>query len=149
MYLTQQTDYALRVLIYTAVNNEDLVNIATIASAYDISKSHLMKVVTALVKGGFLTSIRGKGGGLKLATLPENIGVGNVVRLIEPLNMVECFGENNNCVITAECRLAMILHGSVKAFLTHLDQYTLADLLNKPTHDILHVPRIPINKEKS
>ena len=73
MYLTQQTDYALRVLIYAAVNDQSLVNIGTIAETYNISKSHLMKVVTALVKGGFLTSIRGKGGGLKLAQPPEKI----------------------------------------------------------------------------
>ena len=75
MYLTQHTDYGLRVLIYTAINDDALVNISTIAETYNISKSHLMKVVTALVKGGFLTSVRGKGGGLKLAEPPEKISV--------------------------------------------------------------------------
>ena len=84
MYLTQHTDYGLRVLIYTAINDDALVNISTIAETYNISKSHLMKVVTALVKGGFLTSIRGKGGGLKLAKPPEEIRVGMVVRVTEP-----------------------------------------------------------------
>ena len=93
MYLTQQTDYALRVLIYAAVNDKSLVNIATIAETYNISKSHLMKVVTALVKGGFLTSIRGKGGGLKLAQPPEKIRVGTVVRVTEPLLHAGGFGE--------------------------------------------------------
>ena len=73
MYLTQHTDYAMRVLIYTAINDDALVNISTIADTYGISKSHLMKVVTALVKGGFLASVRGKGGGLRLARAPENI----------------------------------------------------------------------------
>lgn len=70
MYLTQYTDYALRVLIYTAVNSEKLVNISTIAETYGISKSHLMKVVTALVKAGFGKRARqrrrlavGQGGG--------------------------------------------------------------------------------------
>lgn len=148
MYLTQQTDYALRVLIYAAVNDDGLVNIATIAQVYDISKSHLMKVVTALVKGGFLQSIRGKGGGLKLAQPPEKIRVGAVVRLMEPMQIVECFGPNNQCAITAHCRLADILHGSVKAFLNYLDGFTLSDLINKPTHDILYVPNIPILLEK-
>ena len=85
MYLTQQTDYAMRVLIYAAVNDGVLVNIGTIAEAYKISKSHLMKVVTALVKGGFLISVRGKGGGLRLAKSAEEIRVGDVVRLIEPM----------------------------------------------------------------
>lgn len=144
MYLTQQTDYALRVLIYTAVNNNDLVNIATIADTYHISKSHLMKVATALVKGGFLTSVRGKGGGLKLAVTPDKIRIGAVVRVMEPLQIAECFGDKNECIITPNCRLADILLGGVKAFLNHLDSFTLADLINKPTHDILYTPHIPI-----
>ena len=103
-----------------------------------------MKVVTTLVKGGFLSSVRGKGGGLRLARSPEEIRVGSVVRLIEPLHIVECFGEKNECIITCNCRLAEILHGSVKAFLSHLDGFTLADLLNKSTHDVLCVPKIQI-----
>ena len=70
MYLTQHTDYGLRVLVYTAINDDTLVNIGTIAETYNISKSHLMKVVTSLVKGGFLVSVRGKGGGLRLADDP-------------------------------------------------------------------------------
>ena len=148
MYLTQQTDYALRVLIYAAINDEGLVNIAAIAQAYDISKSHLMKVVTILVKGGFLTSIRGKGGGLKLARTPEKIQIGAVVRLTEPLEIVECFGENNQCVIALNCRLAEILHGGIKAFLAHLDGYTLADLLNPSTHKVLYMPSIRIMLEE-
>ncbi|XXQ67447.1 RrF2 family transcriptional regulator [Neisseriaceae bacterium B1] len=148
MYLTQQTDYALRVLIYAAVNDDDLVNIATIAEAYNISKSHLMKVVTALVKGGFLQSVRGKGGGLKLAQPPEKIRIGAVVRLMEPMQIVECFGENNQCVITYNCRLADVLRGGVKAFLNHLDGFTLSDLLNKQTHDILYKMDIPIVSKK-
>ena len=87
MYLTQHTDYGLRVLIYAAVNDDSLVNIGTIAEAYNISKSHLMKVVTALVKGGFLTSTRGKGGGLRLADTPDKINVGAVVRHLEPMQI--------------------------------------------------------------
>ena len=138
MHLTQQTDYALRVLIYTAINNEGLVNIAEIAKTYDISKSHLMKVVAALVKGGFLHSVRGKGGGLRLGKEPEQIRVGDVVRLTEPMVIAECFGENNECIISPHCRLANILNSGLKLFLTHLDNYTLADLLNAGTQKILY-----------
>ncbi|MCC9396369.1 Rrf2 family transcriptional regulator, partial [Enterobacter hormaechei subsp. steigerwaltii] len=93
--MTQHTDYGLRVLIYTAINDDALVNISTIAVTYGISKSHLMKVVTALVKGGFLHSVRGKGGGLRLAAPPDRINIGSVVRHLEPMQLVECMGENN------------------------------------------------------
>jgi len=105
MYLTQHTDYGLRVLVYTAINDDTLVNIGTIAETYNISKSHLMKVVTSLVKGGFLVSVRGKGGGLRLADDPEKINIGAVVRHLEPMQVVECMGDNNECLITPSCRL--------------------------------------------
>ncbi len=150
MYLTQQTDYALRVLIFAAINDDSLVNIATIADAYQISKSHLMKVVTALVKGGFLHSVRGKGGGLRLARPAVEICVGAVVRHMEHLTVVECFGENNQCILTPCCRLMDILHGGMKAFLSHLDCYTLADLIgNRQAHELLYQNKIPIVMENS
>lgn len=148
MYLTQQTDYALRVLIYTAINDDGLVNIATIAETYNISKSHLMKVVTALVKGGFLHSVRGKGGGLRLGKPAEDIYVGAVVRHIEPLTVVECFTNHNQCILTPCCRLMEILHGGMNAFLNHLDGYTLADLIaNRKTKELLYFHEIPIHAQ--
>ena len=146
MYLTQHTDYGLRVLVYTAINDDTLVNIGTIAETYNISKSHLMKVVTSLVKGGFLVSVRGKGGGLRLADNPEKINIGAVVRHLEPMQVVECMSDNNECLITPSCRLTGIITGAIKAFFNHLDQYSLQDLLDKPTYDILYTPRIPINE---
>lgn len=146
MYLTQHTDYGLRVLVYTAINDDTLVNIGTIAETYNISKSHLMKVVTSLVKGGFLVSVRGKGGGLRLADDPKKINIGAVVRHLEPMQVVECMGDNNECLITPSCRLTGIITGAIKAFFNHLDQYSLQDLLDKPTYDILYTPRIPINE---
>lgn len=146
MYLTQHTDYGLRVLVYTAINDDTLVNIGTIAETYNISKSHLMKVVTSLVKGGFLVSVRGKGGGLRLADDPEKINIGAVVRHLEPMQVVECMSDNNECLITPSCRLTGIITGAIKAFFNHLDQYSLQDLLDKPTYNILYTPRIPINE---
>lgn len=144
MYLTQHTDYGLRVLIYTAVNDDALVNIATIASTYGISKSHLMKVVTALVKGGFLHSVRGKGGGLRLTAPPERINIGAVVRHLEPMQLVECMGEQRMPDYAVLPASTGILGGAMKSFFTYLDGFTLQDLLNKPTYDLLYESKIPI-----
>ena len=129
MHLTQQTDYALRVLIYAAINDDGLVNIAEIAKVYNISKSHLMKVVTALVKGGFLYSIRGKGGGLRLGKPTAEINVGEVVRLMEPLTIVECFGDRTECLISPHCRLAGILNSGLKVFFTWVIMASPRDIL--------------------
>ena len=147
MYLTQQTDYALRVLAYAAANSEGLVNIATIAEVYGISRSHLMKVATALVKGGFLDSVRGKGGGLRLSRPEEEIVIGDVVRHMEPMKLVECMGADNRCLLTSCCRLSSILNEAGQAFLAHLDKFTLSDLINQPTLDMLYTPKISLHVE--
>ena len=140
MYLTQHTDYGLRVLIYTAAHEGELVNIGAIAETYGISKSHLTKVVTALVKGGFLVGVRGKGGGLKLAECADQINIGAVVRHLEPVQLVECMGGNKNCLLTPSCRLAGILDGAAAAFFKHLDGFTLADLLSQSTRNLILMP---------
>ena len=147
MYLTHQTDYALRVLTYAAANSEGLVNIATIAEVYGISRSHLMKVATALVKGGFLDSVRGKGGGLRLSRPEEEIVIGDVVRHMEPMKLVECMGADNRCLLTSCCRLSSILNEAGQVFLAHLDKFTLSDLINQPTLDMLYTPKISLYVE--
>ena len=100
MYLTQHTDYGLRVLVYTAINDDALVNISTIAETYNISKSHLMKVVTSLVKGGFLVSVRGKGGGLRLADDPEKSTSAQSCAILSRCRLSNGMGDNNECLIT-------------------------------------------------
>ncbi len=137
MQITHHTDYAFRVLLYTASNPDQLVSISQIAEDYSISKAHLMKVVPALVKQGYITSSRGVSGGIKLALLPEQISVGAVFRSCESLQLVECFRENNNCFITPICRLSNVFNGAQKAFLHYLDSYTLADLMNNQLVNLL------------
>lgn len=126
MYLTQQTDFALRVLLYLVVNKDELVKIGTIAETYDISHSHLMKVVTALVKGGFVLGIRGKGGGLRLARPANEIKVGEVVRHMEPMEFLDCRSNKGRyCILHGSCKLFGVVGEAANHFLDYLDQYDL------------------------
>ena len=84
MRLTAYTDYALRVLIRLALQPDRLTTIADIAKGYDISENHLMKVVHQLGVAGLIDTVRGRKGGLRLHKPPAAIGVGEVVRLMEP-----------------------------------------------------------------
>jgi Rrf2 family transcriptional regulator, nitric oxide-sensitive transcriptional repressor len=130
MKLTFYSDYSLRLLMYVSVKRNGLVTIQEVADAYGISKNHLMKVAFELGRKGFLETVRGRGGGLRLARPPEKIGVGEVVRAMEEdFTMVECFDPKaNQCVITGPCRLRGALSRALKAYFAVLDEYTLADL---------------------
>ena len=130
MKLTFYSDYSLRLLMYVSVKRNGLVTIQEVADAYGVSKNHLMKVAFELGRKGFLETVRGRGGGLRLARPPEKIGVGEVVRAMEEgFTMVECFDPKaNQCVITGPCRLRGALSRALKAYFAVLDEYTLADL---------------------
>lgn len=129
MRLTRYTDYSLRTLIYLGLNDRGLSSIAEIARAYGISESHLTKVVHQLGRLGLVRTLRGRGGGLRLALPPSEIVIGAVVRQTEEdLALVECFA-GGPCIITPSCRLRRALGEALAAFLAVLDGYTLADLL--------------------
>ena len=129
MHITRYTDYSLRVLIYLAINQDRLCTISEIAQGYAISKNHLMKIVQQLNVKGYLLAIRGKNGGLKLNRTPSEINIGSLVREIEDKNkLVECFGDNNQCVITPSCQLKTIFAEAQAQFFNTLDKYTLDDL---------------------
>lgn len=132
MRLTMYTDYSLRVLIYLGTKGDGkLTTIQEISDAYNISKNHLMKVTFELGKAGFIETVRGRGGGIRLADLPENINVGKVVRQMEEdFHLVECFNpETNMCPISPICGLRGVLGKALHAYLSVLDEYNLQDLL--------------------
>ena len=143
MRLTAFTDYSLRVLIYLGAAPRGLATIDQIADAYGISANHLMKVVHRLGQRGYVETVRGKGGGLRLARAPESINVGEVVRRTEDgFAVVECFEtDERSCTIAPSCVLKRALHEAVDAFLEALDGYTLADLV-KPRKALTQVLRI-------
>lgn len=128
MRLTRYTDYAMRVLLYLGARPERLCSIAEIASAYRISQNHLMKVVNDLARAGYVASVRGRSGGVRLAHDPSQINIGAVVRHTEDgFDLVDC----GSCVIAPACGLTSVLREALAAFLAVLDGYTLADLLAK------------------
>jgi Rrf2 family nitric oxide-sensitive transcriptional repressor len=133
MRLTTFSDYSLRVLMYIALDRNRLATIPEIAAAYGISQNHLMKVVHQLARGGVIESVRGKGGGLRLARAPEAIRIGAIVRAAEgDAPIVECLsGKPGGCRIAPVCKLTGVLKGAFDALYEDLDRYTLADLMVK------------------
>jgi Rrf2 family nitric oxide-sensitive transcriptional repressor len=132
MQLTLYTDYSLRVLIYLGIRPNHQATITEIAQSYKVSRNHLVKVVHNLGAMGYITTSRGRGGGMVLAMAPELINIGELVRKTEPdFDLVECFDEETNtCPIAPACALIRALKVARKAFLEVLDQYTLAAVVN-------------------
>jgi Rrf2 family nitric oxide-sensitive transcriptional repressor len=147
MKLTAFTDYSLRVLIYLGAAGGQRATIAQIAQAYGVSENHLVKVVHFLGKQGWLSNVRGKGGGLELALPADRIPVGEVVRQTEgQVVAAECFGETGgDCCLSPECQLRNVLGEAVKAFYAVLDRYTLADVVRNDAQiaSLLFIPRRP------
>ena len=134
MRLTLHTDYALRLLMYLALAPDRLVTISEVAETYAISRNHLVKVTHELGKLGLVETLRGRGGGLRLAHMPEDISIGHVVRVMEEdFRVVECFDHAaNTCRIAPACRLKHLLREALDAWIAILDRATLADLVARP-----------------
>ena len=132
MQLTRYSDYALRVLMYLALNRHRRCTIREIADAYGVSESHLSKVIRHLSRGGFITTIRGAGGGLELVKQASTINLGDIYREIEPnFELAECFASRDRCVcpIAGSCEMTRVLELALQAFFEVLDRHTLDDLL--------------------
>ncbi len=131
MRLTLYSDYALRVLMYLAVKENGLATIDEIAKSYDISRTHLMKVVHQLGVAGYIETVRGRGGGIRLAKPVEAIGLAEVVRYTEPdMAIASCFKPvDAPCVIRQCCVLRRALEKARDAFVEVLEAYTLSDLI--------------------
>ena len=133
MRLTDYTDYSLRVMLYLAVQPEGLTTIQEISDAYGISKSHLMKVVQRLGELGWVDTVRGRNGGLKLDRRTLSVTIGEVVRKMEcDFSIVGCFADasdaHRHCVIQSHCRLKGLFAAARDAFLAELDRHTIGEL---------------------
>lgn len=144
MRLTHFTDLSLRLLMYLAVKPDGLATIQEVAGRYGVSRNHLMKVAQQLVKEGFVESVRGHGGGLRLKRPATEIRVGEVVRATEDdFRLVECFeAGRSSCTLLPACRLKGVLGEALGAYLAVLDRYTLADL-TLPTHPMRRALGLP------
>ncbi len=131
MQLTQFTDYSLRALIYIACKQK-LCTINDIASAYNISNNHLIKIIHNLAKLGLIKTTRGKNGGINMAVEPVDINLGTTILQLEShFDLVPCFNkEKANCCIAPACKLKHVLHEAQQAFMSVLNRFTLQDVLH-------------------
>ncbi len=141
MQIAKSTDYALRTLMYAASRPDEIVTQTEVADFYQISREHLRKIIHELAKSGYLDTRRGKSGGFKLASAPETIGIGEIVRLFEKeqeSEIVAC--EATNCALKSNCRMRNVFIQAEQNFYAALDDHSIADMLTPATRRILLQP---------
>lgn len=145
MRLTQYSNFALRILQFAALHAPKLVTVGEVARAHRISKAHLVKVAYDLGQRGYIETIRGRRGGMRLARPAEEITVGEIVRWTEaPLELVECFNpETNTCPLQGLCYLSRGLQRALRAFLSVLDDLTIADIAMNRDALLKRLERLP------
>lgn len=128
MRLTRYTDYAIRVMIYLGARPGELCSIKAVADAFSISHNHLMKVVQDLAAAGFIESVRGRGGGIRINNPLETINLGRLLRHTEGLTeLLDC----STCVVGRVCGMPSILSEATAAFVKVFDKYSVADLVRR------------------
>jgi Rrf2 family iron-responsive transcriptional regulator len=135
MRLTRQTNYAIRILMYCAVNKDRLSRIPEIAAAYSVSELFLFKILQPLVENGLVETVRGRNGGVRLGRPADEITLFDVVRVTEEnFAMAECFeNDATECPLVDSCGLNSALREALGAFFAVLEKHTIADLVrNRP-----------------
>lgn len=121
MRLNKSTSHAVRILIDCAKAGDRLIKVADIAQRLDITQQNAFKIVHLLAKAGFLASVRGRHGGVRLARPAAKIRVGDVVRAIE-------FTGLDGREAGSHASLNQIVDDALEAFISVLDQHTLEDM---------------------
>jgi Rrf2 family nitric oxide-sensitive transcriptional repressor len=134
MRLTSFTDFGFRALMRMAGTPERSFSTSELAKEFEISRHHLSKIIQQLAAAGIIETRRGGGGGARLAQDPTEITLGQVVRVLEADQaLVECFASSDHrCTLLPGCRLRAELAAAEAAFLSRLDQSTLADVAWRP-----------------
>ena len=132
MRLTEQSRYALRVLAHCAEQHPRLAKVADIALATSITEQNIFKLIKTLTKAGFVETIRGPHGGVRLAMTPNAIRVGQVIRAIEP--RFKACGPleqilSDEPVSAVERELDRAIGSGIAAFMETLDRMSIASLI--------------------
>ncbi|MBV7298954.1 nitric oxide-sensing transcriptional repressor NsrR [Enterovibrio paralichthyis] len=137
MQLTSFTDYGLRALMYLAMLPPgELTSITVVTEKYGVSRNHMVKIIHRMSQAGFVQAVRGKNGGIRLGKPAETIVIGEVIRALEPLQVVNCAPQN--CHITSACRLKSAIAQAMEAFLAEMDKHTLHDMVSG-NDDLAHL----------
>ncbi|MGI4816064.1 MAG: RrF2 family transcriptional regulator [Janthinobacterium lividum] len=138
MQISLASDFSFRVLLYlSSCPEEDNITIAEVALQLGVSRPYLMKVVARLSKLGWVDSVRGRHGGIRIASKAAELKIGAIMRRLENSGpLIDC--KALNCVLADRCTYFRVLEEARRAFFSSLDGYRLQDLATPPTSRLLY-----------
>ncbi len=133
MKLSTKTRYGTRILIELALKvDQGAIQVSKIASSQKIPVKYLEQILRSLKKAGIVKSVRGPKGGHLLAKDPEDISLGEIVRLFEgQTDLVECVSSPEKCEMAAECLVRNAWYEATSVLYEKLDGISIADLVSK------------------
>ena len=130
MHLSKFTDYSFRILIYLGNNQNKLFTVDELSKILNLSTHHIKKIIYKLAKNGYISSSKGRNGGIKLELDPKSINLGKLLEITEDnLNILECFSTNNTCGFNNNCKLKPVINNALNSFVCEFYKYTLEDIL--------------------
>ena len=106
------------------------VQIGSIAKRQDISVKYLEQLIIPLKKADYITSVRGPKGGHMLAKSPDEITVGEIVKLLEGgIDLSDCVAQPDICERHASCLTRSVWQEATEAMYEKLDAITLSEMI--------------------
>ncbi len=130
MQLTRAADYAIRVMIHLAMDEEGARHLLPeLAAAAEVSRSFLSKVLQMLAHEGFLASWRGQAGGFELMEAGRRATVREIIEAIDgPVHLNACLVSGQDCDRKAWCPAHPVWVQAQRAMLDVLSATTIAEL---------------------
>lgn len=130
MKLSTRSRYGTRMLLDIAENsNGRPVSVSEVSARLGVSVKYLEQLIRPLKRGGYLASVRGPKGGHMLTRSPEEITVGEVVRLLEGgINLTDCVSDGRTCTRSGKCNVRNVWVEATAAMNRILDSITLSQI---------------------
>lgn len=136
--ISQKAKYGLKAALFLAKRYaQGPVLITDIAREEGMPQKFLEAILLELKKSGLLLSKKGKGGGYILGKHPDEIMMGDIIRLLDgPLAPVSCVSETayarcKDCVSEEQCEIRMVMKEVRDAMSNILDRSSLADAIER------------------
>lgn len=129
MKLNHFTDFSMRVLMYLNQQKTKQSSLDGLSDTFQISRNHLIKVVQFLALHQLIITKRGKNGGILIDKKATEIGLGDLIHLLEQEESPVINCDSKPCLFQShQCKLKIIFNNAYQIFIESLNQFSLHDL---------------------